>query len=529
MKHQRIINWTSRVAVLVALTNGAAAQYQLEDAAVVAYDAAAGDLFGGDLALRGDQMIVGARLADSQLLNDTGAAYVFQRSGNGWEQSGKLVANPVTQGDAFGGTVEVGGGYAFVGAWAGGPSSQGLVHVYRDEGKYWTSAGTLTSSFLATADGFGYAMDLSAQGTELVVGSPWGDGVLPSTGIATLFYRTPNGFQESFHLFASDGQHVEAFGSAVAIDGDTVMVGAYKEFNPLGMFGAVYVFERSAGQWVQTQKLQSSDSTHSDTFGWSVDLAGDLAIIGAPERNGREGGAYTFVRTPTGWVEEQIIEGWAITQQEQFGTTVALSWPYAIVGAQESAYFLERLPTGWEIRDALVASDYQPGTGFGRSVCADGGVAVVAAPSSMQLGAPSGITYVFALDPLVTNYCVADANSTGMPATMAAGGSASLSANNLELIAGAIGPNQPGIFFYGQQETEVPFGNGNRCIAGRLHMAHPLSRAGEDGYLRTSFDNSLNSLISAGATWKFQAWYRDPAAGGHGFDLSDGMSVFIGP
>ena len=148
------------------------------------------------------------------------------------------------------------------------------------------------------------------------------------------------------------------------------MVGAYKEFNPLGMFGAVYVFERSAGQWVQTQKLQSSDSTHSDTFGWSVDLAGDLAIIGAPERNGREGGAYTFVRTPTGWVEEQIIEGWAITQQEQFGTTVALSWPYAIVGAQESAYFLERLPTGWEIRDALVASDYQPGTGFGRSgVC----------------------------------------------------------------------------------------------------------------------------------------------------------------
>ena len=159
MKHQRIINWTSRVAVLVALTNGAAAQYQLEDAAVVAYDAAAGDLFGGDLALRGDQMIVGARLADSQLLNDTGAAYVFQRSDNGWEQSGKLVANPVTQGDAFGGTVEVGGGYAFVGAWAGGPSSQGLVHVYRDEGKYWTSAGTLTSSFLATADGFGYAMD----------------------------------------------------------------------------------------------------------------------------------------------------------------------------------------------------------------------------------------------------------------------------------------------------------------------------------------------------------------------------------
>jgi len=334
------------------------------------------------------------------------------------------------------------------------------------------------------------------------------------------------------HLQAADGDHAEAFGCAVAIDGNTAMVGAYKEFDSTGQRGALYVFERMGTVWAQTQKIQSSDASHGDSFAWSVDLEGDRAIVGAPHRGGHSGGAYTFVRGATGWAEEQILDGWAVTTEESFGTTVALSWPYAIVGARETAYHLERQVSGWEIRDALVASDYQPDTGFGRVVALDGGTAVVAAEDALQSGVESGASYVFGLRPEVTNYCVSESNSTGSPALMDAAGSASVSANNLELSAGPIQPNEAGIFYYGAAETEVPFGNGNRCVGGGIHLIHPLARAGADGYLHSFFDNTTcpaAPLISAGTTWKFQAWYRDPASGGLGYDLSDGLSVFFGP
>ncbi len=130
---------------------------------------------------------------------------------------------------------------------------------------------------------------------------------------------------------------------------------------------------------------------------------------------------------------------------------------------------------------------------------------------------------------LGTTYCTAGLNSTGAPAAISASGSASVAANDLLLSAEPV-PNQPGIFFYGPQQTSVPFGNGTLCIAGQIGRLDVVNATGN--VMTFLLDNtsppSAATQITAGSTWNFQAWFRDPAAGGAFFDLSDGLSVVFG-
>jgi hypothetical protein len=92
---------------------------------------------------------------------------------------------------------------------------------------------------------------------------------------------------------------------------------------------------------------------------------------------------------------------------------------------------------------------------------------------------------------------------------------------------------EPGLFYFGPDEPQVPFGNGFRCVGGgpgEVFRVFPFVAADAAGSLRASLDlPSLPGTISPGSTWKFQAWFRDPAGGGQGFDLSDGISIDFTP
>jgi len=129
-----------------------------------------------------------------------------------------------------------------------------------------------------------------------------------------------------------------------------------------------------------------------------------------------------------------------------------------------------------------------------------------------------------------TNYCTAAANSTGSGAIASASGSVSVSANSLTLSASPV-PAEPGVFFYGPSQIQVPFGNGFRCVGGSV-VRLPITFA-TGGALTRPLD--LTQLpagsvpIAAGSTWNFQAWFRDPAAGGWGFNLSDGLEIVFAP
>jgi len=130
-------------------------------------------------------------------------------------------------------------------------------------------------------------------------------------------------------------------------------------------------------------------------------------------------------------------------------------------------------------------------------------------------------------------FCEAAPNSTGQPALMAWSGTCVVSDADFQLQASPV-PNEPGIFFYSAGRANgglgVPFGNGLRCVGGPLD---PIQRMGastaSNGVLSWSVEltspPAASGQITAGTTWHFQGWFRDPGQGPAFFDLSDGLSV----
>jgi hypothetical protein len=139
-------------------------------------------------------------------------------------------------------------------------------------------------------------------------------------------------------------------------------------------------------------------------------------------------------------------------------------------------------------------------------------------------------------DAVGSNYCIAAQNSTGSPAPMSASGSSRLSQNDLVLAAGPVAQSQLGLFYYGPEQILFPFGDGFRCVgAGVLgtFRLYPPVAADATGTLLCPVDStsppSAAGTLNAGSTWNFQTWYRDPDAGGAGFNLSDGFSIYFLP
>ncbi|MCZ6493568.1 MAG: FG-GAP repeat protein, partial [Planctomycetota bacterium] len=124
-----------------------------------------------------------------------------------------------------------------------------------------------------------------------------GDGF--SSGSAYVFRFDPENWQwvEEQKLLASDGAVFDQFGRAVAIDGDTAVIGAFDHEDVGPVFGAAYVFRfdpAGSGSWIEQQKLLPNPNPWTNFFGWSVAIDGDTAVIGAYGEDQQAGAAYVF-------------------------------------------------------------------------------------------------------------------------------------------------------------------------------------------------------------------------------------------
>ncbi|MBL8863163.1 MAG: hypothetical protein JNK02_14295 [Planctomycetes bacterium] len=141
---------------------------------------------------------------------------------------------------------------------------------------------------------------------------------------------------------------------------------------------------------------------------------------------------------------------------------------------------------------------------------------------------------LFSLSPIVPpcpapqTYCVSAPNSVGGGAHIGAAGTGNLVLNDLVLYVNACPPSTSGMFFYGPSATQVAFGNGYRCVAGSIYR---LGAQVTDSFGDATKALDLTALPSGaaqpGQVWRFQFWYRNPAAGGAGFNLSDALAVTI--
>jgi FG-GAP repeat len=137
-------------------------------------------------------------------------------------------------------------------------------------------------------------------------------------------------------LTASDATARDFFGFSVAVSGDTAVVGAVVDDPASNDSGSAYVFVRSAGAWTQQQKLTASDAAAGDSFGISVTISGDTAVVGAVSGDSSvtdSGAAYVFVRSGGVWSQHQKLTASDATAFDDFGYSVAVSENTAVVGA----------------------------------------------------------------------------------------------------------------------------------------------------------------------------------------------------
>jgi hypothetical protein len=336
---------------------------------IVASDRAAGDYFGSSVGISGDYAIVGAYgededAAGSATLSDAGSAYIFVRTGNTWTQQQKIVASDRGASDDFGWSVAISGDYAIVSArnedenasGAATLSGAGSAYIFARSGNTWTQQQKIVASDRAAGDVFGYSVAIS--GDYAVVGAygedqdASGGATLSDAGSAYIFVRSGITWSQQQKIVASDRAVADFFGYSVAISGDYAIVSAYQEDEnasggaTLTDAGSAYIFVRSGSSWTQQQKIVAGDRAAEDRFGWSVSISGDYAIVGGYlEDEDASGGAtlsgagsaYIFVRSGNTWTQQQKIVASDRSVNDYFGSSVAISGNFAVVGAYTEA------------------------------------------------------------------------------------------------------------------------------------------------------------------------------------------------
>ncbi len=385
-----------------------------QQAQLVASDGAANDEFGVSVALSGDTAVVGAHGDDVGANTNQGSAYVFVRSGTTWTQQAQFLATGGAAVDQFGYSTALSGDTAVVGALfddVGPNADQGSAYVFVRSGTVWTQQAQLVASGGAASDSFGHSIAIS--GETVVVGAYLDDvGPNADQGSAYVFVRSGTTWTQQAQLTAIDGAATDYLGYAVAIDGDTVVVGVrLDDVGPNGDQGSARVFSRIGSTWIGPDiTLLASDGASSDTFGYAVGASGDTVVVGAHNddvgANVNQGSVYVFVRSGTTWTQQAQLVASDGAAGDQFGVSVALSVDTAVVGAysddvganadQGSAYVFVRSGTTWTQQAKLLATGGAAGDGFGISVALSGDTAVVGAfTDDVGANANQGSAYVF--------------------------------------------------------------------------------------------------------------------------------------
>ncbi len=305
---------------------------QAQIAKLTASDGVAGDLFGHSVAVDGDTAVVGAYEDESE----KGAAYVLAKDSSGaWSQVAKLTASDGEAGDIFGWSVAVDWDTVVVGA-----RYDDSAYVFTKPGTGWATAtetAKLTASDGVVGDWFGQSV--AVDGDTVVVGASEDDG----SGSAYVFTKAADSvWTDATHtakLTASDGDDFDEFGKSVAVDGDTAVAGAPNNDG----YGSAYVFIKPAAGWddaTQTAKLtpgaiDDGAAGLAGTFGAAVAVDGGTVVVGASAYSGSQGRAYVFTKPSGGWEDAERTAELATSDAEknQFGWSVAVDGNTVVVGA----------------------------------------------------------------------------------------------------------------------------------------------------------------------------------------------------
>ena len=316
------------LATLVLMPAPAHAQTATPQPAVQTMLAGSGR-FGSAIAIDGQTVAIGAPgdyggggIGPPILL--MGSAYIYVPAGGSWAQQAAIQDPTGKNGTNFGYAVAVSGNTVVIGApdaTAGNGHSMGAAYVYVPSGNTWSLQATLTAADAVDGD-FGGAVAI--QGDTILVGA-WQDNA------AYIFTRTGSTWTQQAELTPADAGPYDTFGSAVALSNGTALIGASFHNKDAGV---AYVFVQSGTQWNLQTELTGLDTVAGDYFGYSLALDGDTALIGACWRNQFRGAAYVFTRAAEAWTQQAELTASDQVPNAYFGTSVALSGNIAAVDGQ---------------------------------------------------------------------------------------------------------------------------------------------------------------------------------------------------
>ncbi|MBP7705984.1 MAG: FG-GAP repeat protein [Candidatus Aminicenantes bacterium] len=320
---------------------------------LVAADAADYDTFGIAVALGAEFAIVGSPGDDDEGSN-AGAAYIFARTEggtDGWGEVVRLVAADAAAGDLFGISVDISGDTAAVGAASedGAGADRGAVYIfYRNQGgtDAWGQVARLRASGAADGDDFGISVAL--DGDTLIVGAEGYAGATDQEGAAYIFRRDQGGanaWGQVVRLLSDEPGDTDQYGYSVDIGGDIALVGAPGEDTVGGNRGAVRVYARDLGgadAWGLVKKIAPSDPQDNSWFGTSVAVRGTRAVVSAPWHDGAgtdRGAVYVFGRDEGGadaWGQVAVLTASDARDDDLFGLDVALYGSHVVASAPYS-------------------------------------------------------------------------------------------------------------------------------------------------------------------------------------------------
>lgn len=336
---------------------------------------------------------------------EAGALHVFANGSDGWDRETRLTAADGDARDGFGGAAAVDGDTVAVAAPDytaddDEPGRVGAVYVYHRSGGTWTQETKLSEGSVSSFSDFGEALAL--EGDTLVVGHTHSD----RANEVHVYNRSSGSWTRKTTLQGDRSQERAAFGTALALQGDTLAVGAPREGDQER--GAVYVFDQapstgSSTYWHQVEKQTGSDGRRARHLGASLALANDTIVAGAP-RTSSDGAAYLF-GGPVNWLEDQRVTPGVGTDESSFGAAVGFDGEEIVVGAPRadalgtdrgSQFLFEPKDLVWE-QDAKFLGD-QDGARRGEAVVVEGSTWAASAPREDGSGPEEGTVYVRNLD-----------------------------------------------------------------------------------------------------------------------------------
>ncbi|MGB0652273.1 MAG: hypothetical protein ACPGQL_03645, partial [Thermoplasmatota archaeon] len=255
-----------------------------------------------------------------------------------------------------------------------------------------------------------YALGLAVDvaGDLLVAGANRDDTMGPGAGAVHVFDRSSGTWVPFPVVFADDTSGADLFGYKVAVNSGRIYASAPRE-NADGMIdsGAAYVFELVGGVWVQTAKLTPSDAEAGDFFGTSLAADGDTVVVGASRKHGdsvaRQGAAYVFefiggVWTQTAKLTGDVIKGGRFGHSADIdGDVIIIGAPYqreGVGGKAGATYISNRVGGVWGAPAKFTPSDPARGQFFGYDVSVAGTSFLIGAPGDATAGFRTGAVYL---------------------------------------------------------------------------------------------------------------------------------------